>query len=49
MINNSSPFVFFGNHEQIAEFVNGQNSSDDELHGLFVPLDGSVPSGKQFS
>ncbi|CAH1114089.1 unnamed protein product [Psylliodes chrysocephalus] len=43
--NYTKHIVFFGNVEQIEDFIrsNDFENSEDELFALFVPLDGSVP------
>lgn len=46
--NYTKHIVFFGNVEQIEDFIrsNDFENSEDELFALFVPLDGSVPKRK---
>ncbi|KAJ8920169.1 hypothetical protein NQ315_011830 [Exocentrus adspersus] len=44
-LNTTNPFLFFGNGDDIKQFVKNQNFEDNpegEI-GLFVPLDGTVP------
>ncbi|XP_050499671.1 protein bride of sevenless [Diabrotica virgifera virgifera] len=44
--NNSATYTFFGNIKQIEEFIKFQEYSEsDEVDAIFVPLDGSVPTG----
>lgn len=41
--NSTTPFIFFGNIEQIGQFVKSQEEYAGHINGLFVPLDESVP------
>lgn len=49
-LNITYPFVFFGFKDSIQDFLKNQNFVDttEDVDGIFVPLDGSVPPGKYF-